>query len=696
MVDGPSGGISGWEPDPRERRDFYHRARAFPPDVAAWRKQLVSRVLGSPELFPAVPSSATSAEVRTLIDAGIAYLREVARILAILHGTPRLGNKDEAVDELVYIILARKTRGVAYQESFERLKSAFPTWDGMLLASPEEIEELVYSSGLSEKKTESLLGALGELRNTFGSCTLEPAREWPDEKLEAFLCSLPEIQKKSAYCIMMYSFGRDVFPVDTHVGRTLSRLGPYRELGLDLEGLDHKQLQRILAELIPPNLRYSLHVNLLAHGRDVCRARKPLCERCEISRFCGTYRRREAARLAASDAPTIVDLFSGAGGLSEGFRRAGFRVLLTLDSDPVALRTYWLNHPDVPDDRIVCRDIRALGKDEIRGLVGRDRLDVLVGAPPCQGFSHAGFRSKSTRTGYRVTADERNYLFEYMVGVALELRPRLFLMENVPGMKSAKRENLSFLEAAARMLEEQGEYHTAVWRLNASAFGVPQDRLRFFLVASRDHALPARPVGEYQDHLQEFDVDALPPVTLEEAIFDLPPREADSGQVVEQWRSEELDGHPRFRRYLSKFGLLADSPLLYNHTVRYHNERDLELYALLRPGEDSIHALERHGRHDLMRYRRDVFDDKYARLRGDRPCRTIVAHLAKDGNGYIHPTQVRSLSFREAARVQSFHDGYIFCGSPSDQWTHLGNAVPPALAEAIARSFLRTLKNGEA
>ena len=113
---------------------------------------------------------------------------------------------------------------------------------------------------------------------------------------------------------------------------------------------------------------------------------------------------------------------------------------------------------------------------------------------------------------------------------------------------------------------------------------------------------------------------------------------------------------------------------------------------MLRPGEDSIHALERHGRGDLMRYRRDVFDDKYARLRGDRPCKTIVAHLAKDGNGYIHPTQVRSISLREAARVQSFHDGYIFCGSPSDQWVQLGNAVPPVLAEAIARSFRRALE----
>jgi DNA (cytosine-5)-methyltransferase 1 len=88
-----------------------------------------------------------------------------------------------------------------------------------------------------------------------------------------------------------------------------------------------------------------------------------------------------------------------------------------------------------------------------------------------------------------------------------------------------------------------------------------------------------------------------------------------------------------------------------------------------------------------MRYRTDAFDDKYMRLDENSPCRTIVAHLAKDGNGYVHPRQTRSLSFREAARVQSFSDSFVFCGSPSDQWIQLGNAVPPVLGEAIARSF---------
>jgi DNA (cytosine-5)-methyltransferase 1 len=264
-------------------------------------------------------------------------------------------------------------------------------------------------------------------------------------------------------------------------------------------------------------------------------------------------------------------------------------------------------------------------------------------------------------------------------------------MENVPGIQSAKREDISFLEAVARRLEDKGGYRTEVWRLNAAAFGVPQDRIRFFLVASRLPLFPARPAQEYQDFRRpDLDLDALPAVALSEAIFDLPPREAGTGVAIDV--ANGVPDDPRVRRYLAKLGIVRQSRILFQHTVRYHNPRDLELYALLRPGEDSIHFLEQHGRSDLMRYRRDVFDDKYARLRGDRPCKTIVAHLAKDGNGYIHPTQVRSLSFREAARVQSFHDEYVFCGSPSDQWVQLGNAVPPALAEAIARSFRRTLE----
>jgi DNA-cytosine methyltransferase len=683
---------SGWMPHTSERRDFWNRIRAFPPEVTRWRKSLLKELAEGKGPFTLV-SGLTAEQLQERLDSGISHLREVARILAVLYGSPDLGNKPDPTDELVYIILARKTREGAYQQTYDALKARFPTWDQLLDAPRSEVEKLVFSGGLLGKKITSLYGALGKLRETFGSCTLEPARDWTDEKLETFLCELPEIQRKSAYCVMMYSFGRSVFPADTHVGRVLARISPYRELGLALKGLDHKKLQRELAELIPPPLRYSLHVNLVEHGRAVCRSPRPLCERCELRNLCRYFRSSESIRVMESDAPTVIDLFAGAGGSSEGFSRAGFKTLAAVEMDEMAARTYRLNHPAVPDDRVVVQDIRTLTRSELRRLAGDRPLDVLAGSPPCQGFSSVGFRSKKSLLGYRPDKDDRNLLYETMVEAALVLKPRLFLMENVPGMKSAKREDHSFLDAAAKLLEKRGGYRTDIWRLNASAFGVPQDRIRFFLVASRLKVMPVVPKADYQDiRSQHFDHDALPPISLTEAIFDLPARGAGEGVSVDGREPPDTASDPRFRRYLTKFGIFRPSRMLYQHTVRYHNLRDLELYAMLRPGEDSIHALERHGRGDLMRYRRDVFDDKYARLRGDRPCKTIVAHLAKDGNGYIHPTQVRSISFREAARVQSFHDDYIFCGSPSEQWIQLGNAVPPVLAEAIARSFRRALE----
>jgi DNA (cytosine-5)-methyltransferase 1 len=627
------------------------------------------------------------------LDTGIGHLRELARILAVLYRSTDLGNKADPVDELVYIILARKTREDAYQQGFEALKRRFPSWDELLDTPREEVERLVFSGGLLGKKVTCLYGALEKLRETFGTCTLEPTRDWTDEALETFLCGLPEIQRKSAYCVMMYAFGRSVFPADTHVGRVLARIGPYRELGLSLEGLDHKKLQRELAELVPPPLRYSLHVNLVQHGRAVCRSQRPLCGQCELRNLCRHYRSVESARAMAGDAPSVIDLFAGAGGSSEGFSRGGFKILGAVEMDEMAARTYRLNHPAVPDDRIIVRDIRAISRAELRKIAGDRVLDVLVGSPPCQGFSSAGFRSKKSLLGYRPGEDERNLLYETMVEAALLLKPKLFLMENVPGMNSARREDRTFLDAAASLLEKRAGYRTEIWRLNAAAFGVPQDRIRYFLVATRLAFMPVAPVADYQDtRSHHLDHEALPAISLSEASFDLPERRAGEGVAIEGRDVPDASRDPRFRRYLTKFAILRQSCMLYQHTVRYHNPRDLELYAMLRPGEDSIHALERHGRGDLMRYRRDVFDDKYARLRADRPCKTIVAHLAKDGNGYIHPDQVRSISFREAARVQSFHDGYVFCGSPSDQWIQLGNAVPPVLARAIALSFQRALE----
>src|SRR5207302_4279387 len=209
----------------------------------------------------------------------------------------------------------------------------------------------------------------------------------------------------------------------------------------------------------------------------------PDCSSCELRNLCQTYRRAQIKAARASKAPRVIDLFCGAGGLSEGFSRAGFQIVAAADMDPIALRTLSLNHPSLPPEGVLTGDIRELDHRSVRKLVGQRRLDVLAGAPPCQGFSSAGFRSKSTRTGYRAIGDERNYLFEWLIGVALELEPRLFLMENVPAMKSSRQQDISFLETAARRLQAGG-YVTAIWQPISVAFGVPQERTRCFLVAA--------------------------------------------------------------------------------------------------------------------------------------------------------------------------------------------------------------------
>jgi len=691
---------TGWELHPKERCDFFHRIRRFPESVAEWRRQLVLRVLSEPELFPVTARARNEAwkptrdevvATRELVDAEISILREIARITAILYGSPRLGNHEDPVDELVYIILSCKAREGSFQDTFRALKARFDPWDELLEADDAEIARLI-PGGLAERKVRSLRRALGQLKERFGHCTLEPARSWSEIELETFLCSLPEVSRKSAYCVMLFSFDRQVFPVDTHVGRVLARLGPYRQLGLELEELDHKKRQAILADLVPSNLRHGLHVNLLSHGRDVCRARKPLCSQCELRPLCGRWRRERRQSVESTEAPLIADLFCGAGGLSTGFEDAGFRVGLAADMEPPAVRSFKLNHPTVSDASVLEIDLRELSPaDARRALPGRRRtVDVLVGAPPCVGFSSVGQRSKMTRTGYRADQDERNFLYRPMMQLVESLRPKLVLMENVVGMKSARSGAKSFLATATKDLTNLG-YRTDQWTLNAMAFGVPQDRVRIFLVGARGKTpLPRPPVPAYQNVTRAVDIDALPPITFEEATFDLPPLAAGEGYPVE--RRPGTDSDPRFRRYLDKFKIRSGSRLIFGHWARYHNDRDIELYGVLQPGEDSVHALERHGRSDLMRYRADIFDDKYHRLRPDRPCKTIVSHLAKDGNGYIHPGQVRSISFREAARIQSFPDDFIFCGSPTDQWKQLGNAVPPLLARAIGAVFMQALR----
>lgn len=260
--------------------------RAASREHRVWRKRLLERLRESqPNLLHDVR------DIEGTVDAFSGELLSIAVMLAKAHGTPDLGNKPDPVDELVYIILSRRTREGAYQAAFDALKSSYETWDELAVAPPGEIERVIRFSGLGNRKARSLKSALGGLILRFGRCTLEPTRTWDDGETSAFLCTLPEIGPKSAACVMMCSLDRPAFPVDAHVGRVLERLGIFRAVGIELEGVDHKVKQRLLWDAVPPALRYSLHVNMLVHGRLVCTTRKPRCTTCVLVNRCSYGKR---------------------------------------------------------------------------------------------------------------------------------------------------------------------------------------------------------------------------------------------------------------------------------------------------------------------------------------------------------------------------------------------------------------------
>lgn len=212
-------------------------------------------------------------------------LREVTLELHRAYGTPNLGNLKDPTDEFAYIVLSRKTPEGAYQAGFSSLKEV-GSWDKISELSENEIARIIHGGGLEASKARTLRIGLNEIREVFGTADLSLAGGLDDDALFELLSKIPGVGPKSARCIMLYSFGRAVFPVDAHVGRVLARLGPFERLGVSLEEMDHKKRQAVLADLVPPDLRYALRVNLIAHGRATCRAVRPLCGQCPVRSLC--------------------------------------------------------------------------------------------------------------------------------------------------------------------------------------------------------------------------------------------------------------------------------------------------------------------------------------------------------------------------------------------------------------------------
>lgn len=205
----------------------------------------------------------------------------VNRLLEETYHSPRLGNKENPLNELLYIQLSLRTTGPSFGRVYLGFKKKFPNWDEVNNATVVQIASALFNAGLSRQKAKNLKALLKKIKTDFGKISLSPLKKLPDYAIEEYLCSLPGIGKKSARCVMLYSFDRRVFPVDTHCFRIVKRIGWISH--------DTKYSDKIadkIQEMMPPELRYSLHVNMVAHGRALCLDRFPKCRICPLLKLC--------------------------------------------------------------------------------------------------------------------------------------------------------------------------------------------------------------------------------------------------------------------------------------------------------------------------------------------------------------------------------------------------------------------------
>lgn len=561
-----------------------------------------------------------------------ALIERIDELLEARYRSADLFNLDDPLEETVFILLSQQTREPVYRRVFADLRRRYPRWVDVLAASDVNLEALLGPAGFHRRRASQLRALLVSVQAANEARSVGPAGSPPGDltlgflegmsnvDAEAFLLSLPGIGPKSARCVLSYSLGRATFAVDTHVHRIFTRLDAVPSSG---RKSDHDPFQAA----VPDDMRKRLHVNLVHHGREVCRSSNERCGECVLVSFCN---RGRASVSKTRNAPVAVDLFAGAGGLGFGFRREGYHVALAVEASRHAAQTYRLNNPGVPVvEATIDGNTRAAS---LRTFMPQIReVDVLLAGPPCQGYSAAGARRPQ---------DPQNHLYEHVVRLARQLKVRHVVLENVPGVRRVN--GHGFLQAIVECLEQAG-FAIGAHLLRASDFGVPQRRMRYFFLASRDRRfepVPA-PLATHRRHgeLSADGSDQPETPTVVEALAELPNLEAGVD-------AERL--------------ILDDGREFLNMSTMRHSAGVIQRIAGFERGKEPI---------------------SYRRL--DRvEAQTIIAgHRALP----VHPIQHRTISVREAALVQGFPPDYFFCGPRAEQPLQVANAVPPPLASAVAR-----------
>ncbi len=394
---------------------------------------------------------------------------------------------------------------------------------------------------------------------------------------------------------------------------------------------------------------------------------------------------------------TFIDLFCGCGGFSLGLERAGFRCLAAIDFNKEAVATLRANFPHLGEMRARHEDLTTFRPEHLAEIIGTERVDVIVGGPPCQGFSTAR-QVDGANHGDRLKADPRRHLFRELLRHVEFFQPRVFVMENVLGLRTAAGgEYFTAVQHEARRLGlAQGlpGYRVHGQVEDSYALGVPQKRQRQLIIGVRSD-LP----GYFPPDLRPAKR-ARSGTNLGAAISDLPPIPAGGGEedrLYDRWwrRNAIAQFGAAARNYLFRVLEVRETRRLTAHRARPHSARDLRDFARLTEGQSSAQAM-RAGIEFEFPYKKTTFKDRYTRQSRHAPCSTIVAHLSKDGLMFIHPWQNRSLTPREAARIQSFPDWFQFPVARIHQFRLIGNAVPPLVSEAVGHAISAFLRGQRA
>ena len=402
--------------------------------------------------------------------------------------------------------------------------------------------------------------------------------------------------------------------------------------------------------------------------------------------------------------PKVLDLFSGAGGFSLGFELAGCKIIGAIEHDKWAADTFQRNHIGT---KMLLGDIESFDNEYIKQEI--PTIDMIIGGPPCQGFSVCLKNAGDPK-------DPRNSLFTEYVRIAKLYKPTVLVLENVPNIIKAKtKSGEKVVEIIQREFEQIG-YHVYSTVLTASDYGVPQMRQRFILIASKQelkkpfpkatHYVGDSDLTEKDENIFSIKNGLVRCPTLWEAISDLPDIEARQGSEEMNYTDEPKNSYQKYCR--------NGSAILHNHLAMKHTKRLVERFSQMTWGQsisditdDRLKQRKRNGNGAISD---SPFDQNNRRMHPNRICHTITATFY--GN-FVHPYKNRNFTAREGARIQSFPDSYVFLGKPTVvskklllkegrtgeaylcQYSQIGNAVPPLMAKAIAENILAQIKFDE-